>query len=76
MNPLDPSLGFLRSTPLHGWTVIVSAIRWFIPLLMMVLGTLHLQAQSDTSVITNTASAVPTGVTFSINGLPKLRMWM
>jgi flagellar biosynthetic protein FliP len=40
-------------------------------MLMMVLGNVHLQAQSDTAVVTNTASAVPTGVTFSINGLPK-----
>jgi flagellar biosynthetic protein FliP len=38
---------------------------------MLVLGTLHLRAQGDSSVVTNAASAVPTGVTFSINGLPK-----
>jgi len=71
MNPVDPRLGFLRSTPMPRWTVIVSAIRWAFPILMMVLGNVHLQAQSDTAVVTNTASAVPTGVTFSINGLPK-----
>ena len=35
------------------------------------LGVTTLQAQVDGSVSTNAAISVPTGVTFSINGIPK-----
>ena len=71
MNLPDSHLGLLRSTPIPVCRAIVSVFRWVFTAVMLAWGTLHLQAQGDSSVVTNAASAVPTGVTFSINGLPK-----
>ena len=71
MNLPDSHLELPRSTPIPVCRAFVSVFRWVFTAVMLAWGTLHLQAQGDSSVVTNAASAVPTGVTFSINGLPK-----
>ncbi len=71
MNFADSYLGLLRLPPIPNCRGIASVVRWVFAAMMLALGTSYLHAQVDSSVITNTASAVPTGVTFSINGLPK-----
>ena len=71
MNFADSHLELPRSLPIPNCRVIASVYRAFFAVIMLALATLHLQAQGDSSVVTNAASSVPTGVTFSINGLPK-----
>ena len=71
MNFADSHLGLPRSTPIPNDRGFAFVVRWVFTVIMLAWGTLHLQAQGDSSVVTNAASAVPTGVTFSINGLPK-----